>query len=40
MLEKIKVVVKEPLKTPYVKEIDDSLEIRQELVGGYIITCS
>lgn len=35
-MTKITVVVKEPGKTPEVKEIDDTLESMQEVVGGYI----
>lgn len=33
---KIKVIVKEPGKDPEVREIDDSLEAMQEIVGGSI----
>ena len=32
----MKILVVEPEKTPYEKEIDDSLEAMQEIVGGYI----
>lgn len=32
----MKVIVAEPKKEPYVKEIDGSLESMQEIVGGYI----
>ena len=32
----LKVLVKEPDKEPYVKEIEHSLEAMQEIVGGYI----
>lgn len=32
----IKVLVKEPYKSPYVKEIEDKLKNLQEIVGGYI----
>ena len=32
----IKVLVVEPMKKPYVKEIGESLESMQEVVGGYI----
>ena len=35
-MAKITVVVKEPNKTPEVKEIEDTLEAMQEVVGGYI----
>lgn len=35
-MSKITIVVKEPGKTPEVKEIDDTLEAMQEVVGGYI----
>lgn len=34
--EKIKVIVAEPKKEPYVKEIYNTLSAKQELVGGYI----
>ena len=34
--EKLRVLVVEPLKKPYVKEIDDSLASLQREVGGYI----
>lgn len=34
--EKIRVLIKEPYKEPYVKEIDYTLEAMQEIVGGYI----
>ena len=33
----IKVLVKEPYKSPYVKEIEDKLKNLQEIVGGYIV---
>ena len=36
MAEKIKVLVVEPQKAPYMKEIDSSLESLQKEVGGYI----
>ena len=32
----LKVVIKEPSKKPYVKEIEDELIVYQEIVGGYI----
>ena len=32
----MKVLVLEPMKKPYVKEIDGSLESMQEIVGGWI----
>mgnify|MGYP003293114903 CR=1 FL=1 len=32
----IRVLVKEPYKEPYLKEIEDTLENLQEIVGGYI----
>ncbi len=32
----MKILVIEPLKEPYVKEIDDSLESMQKIVGGLI----
>ena len=35
-LEKITVLVVEPMKKPYVKEIDSGLESLQHEVGGYI----
>ena len=35
-IEKMKVLVVEPMKKPYVKEIDSSLESLQHEVGGYI----
>lgn len=34
--EKIKVIIAEPKKEPYVKEIYNTLAAKQELVGGYI----
>lgn len=34
--KKIKVVVVEPGKRPYVKEIENSLKAMQEIVGGYV----
>lgn len=34
--EKIKVIMIEPNKEPYIKEIYNTLEAKQELVGGYI----
>ena len=34
--EKIKVLVIEPKKIPYVKEIENTLEELQSIVGGYI----
>ena len=34
--EKMKVLVVEPMKKPYVKEIDSGLEALQHEVGGYI----
>lgn len=34
--KKLKILVKEPYKAPYVKEIDGSLESMQKIVGGYI----
>lgn len=34
----MKVLKVEPLKAPYVKEIDDSLESLQHEVGGWIET--
>ena len=33
---KMKVLVIEPVKAPFVKEIDSSLESMQKVVGGYI----
>lgn len=35
-MNKIKVIVVEPEKEPYIKEIDDTLEAKQKLVGGDI----
>ena len=35
-MNKIKVIVVEPEKEPYIKEIDNTLEVKQELVGGDI----
>ena len=32
----IKILVKEPNKEPYIKEIEDELEPKQEIVGGLI----
>lgn len=32
----MKILVLEPRKTPYTKEIDGSLQSMQEIVGGYI----
>jgi len=32
----IRVLIKEPYKEPYLKEIEDTLENLQEIVGGYI----
>lgn len=32
----MKIVIKEPYKQPYVKDIEDKLEAYQEIVGGYI----
>lgn len=32
----LKVVIKEPNKKPYVKEIEDELSVYQDIVGGYI----
>jgi len=32
----IKVLIKEPDKAPYIKEIEDTLEAKQEFVGGLI----
>ena len=32
----LKILVKEPDKEPYIKEIEHSLEAMQEIVGGYI----
>lgn len=34
--EKIKIIVCEPKKEPYIKEIDNTLEAKQKLVGGLI----
>ena len=36
----MKVVVVEPFKKPYAKEIDGSLESMQNIVDGWIETCS
>ena len=36
--EKIKVLVVEPMEKPYVKEMDNSLEAMQAIVGGFIET--
>lgn len=36
MADKIKVVIKEVDKAPYVAEIENTLEAQQEIVGGYI----
>ena len=36
MDEKMKVLVVEPMKTPYIKEIDKGLDSLQKEVGGYI----
>ena len=35
-MEKVKVLIKEPYKEPYVKEVDDTLKSFQDIVGGYI----
>ena len=35
-MSKIKVIVVEPNKKPYVKEVNNKLEDLQEIVGGYI----
>ena len=35
-IEKMKVLVVEPMKKPYIKEIDSGLESLQHEVGGYI----
>lgn len=35
-MNKIKVLVVEPQKAPYVKEIENTLEAKQEIVGGWI----
>ena len=35
-MSKMKVLVMEPTKTPYVKEISDALHEMQEIVGGFI----
>lgn len=35
-MNKIKVLVVEPQKAPYVKEIENTLEAKQEIVGGLI----
>lgn len=35
-MNQIKVIVVEPNKKPYIKEIDNTLEAKQELVGGDI----
>ena len=32
----MRVVIKEPLKKPYVKEIEDKLKVYRSIVGGYI----
>lgn len=32
----MKVIIVEPQKAPYTKEIEDSLRARQEIVGGFI----
>ena len=32
----IKIVIKEPDKTPYIKEVDGSLQSMQSIVGGHI----
>lgn len=32
----MRVVIKEPLKKPYVKEIEDELKAYRSIVGGYI----
>lgn len=37
-MNKIKVYVKEPGQTPALREIDNTLEALQEIVGGYIET--
>lgn len=34
--KKLRVLVKEPYKEPYVKEIEGTLKSMQEIVGGYI----
>lgn len=33
---KLKVIIKEPNKEAYTKEIENTLEAQQEIVGGYI----
>ncbi len=35
-MKKIKMLIKEPYKEPYVKEVEDTLENMQEIVGGLI----
>lgn len=37
-MSKIKIMIKEPEKTPYFTEIENSLEEMQKAVGGYIET--
>jgi len=33
---KVKILIKEPYKEPYIREIDNELDTLQEIVGGYI----
>ena len=37
-MSKIKVIIKEPFKVPYVSKIDNTLEALQKIVEGYIET--
>ena len=36
MKNKIKILIKEPYKKPYIKEVENELKTYQEIVGGYI----
>jgi hypothetical protein len=36
MKNKIKILIKEPYKKPYIKEVEDELKSFQDIVGGYI----
>jgi hypothetical protein len=36
MKDKIKILIKEPYKKPYIKEVQDELKAFKSIVGGYI----
>lgn len=36
MKNKIKILIKEPYKKPYIKEVQDELKTFQNIVGGYV----